>query len=88
MSERTDHPAKPDYGLDAPGVVRNLLLAAGFGFLLRIVVATGVWSGVVAVGPVAFPLGHIGLYVAIVCAAMAAWMVWETKVRNRERRYD
>src|SRR5947199_167164 len=39
---------RPDYGLDAPGVVRNLLLVGAAGWLLFASAASGLWSGTVA----------------------------------------
>src|SRR5262245_53044640 len=77
----------PDYGLDAPGVVRNLALAGTAGLLVWLTAALGLWSGVVAhVG-----LAPMGLGVAVGCLGMAAYMVWSSKVgkvRGRERLLD
>ena len=42
----------PDYGIDAPEVIRNLLLAGGAGLILATSVALHLWSGVVSI-----PLG-------------------------------
>jgi SAM-dependent methyltransferase len=80
-----------DYGLDAPRVVRNLVLAAAIGFALWTVSVTGLWSGVLMLGPVVFPLGQIGLITALICLGMAGWMVWESKIgkiKQRERLLD
>jgi arsenite methyltransferase len=44
-----------DYGLDAPGVVRNLVLAAAIGFVLWAVTVAGLWSGVNLGIPTGFP---------------------------------
>jgi arsenite methyltransferase len=80
-----------DYGLDAPGVVRNLVLAAAIGFVLWAVTVAGLWSGVIVLGAAAFPLGRIGLITALICTGMAGWMVWESKigkVKQRERLLD
>ena len=55
MNDRRPHAARPDYGLDAPGVVRNLSLAAAAGLLLWLltvtvtVTAPAACAGVVAV---------------------------------------
>jgi SAM-dependent methyltransferase len=88
-------PSPPDYGLDAPGVVRNLLLVAGAGFVLVILRATGVWPGVLrlSLGAVTlvFPLATMGAWTGAGCLAMGAWMVWSSrvgKVRERERLLD
>jgi len=82
---------RPDYGLDAPGVVRNLVLASVAGFALWIVVQTGVWSGRFAVGGVVFETAGMWICVALGCGAMAGWMAWSStvgKVTNRETLLD
>lgn len=87
---------RPDYGLDAPGVVRNLLLFAALGFALWITTALGLWSGRLTVGPLGglkltFPLARIGLLVGLLNTGMALWMIWTSKVgklRARERLLD
>jgi SAM-dependent methyltransferase len=87
---------RPDYGLDAPGVVRNLFLVAAAGLALAILRAAGIWSGVVSIGPVGgvtlvFPLARMGEWAGAGCLAMAVWMVWSSrtgKVRDRERLLD
>jgi arsenite methyltransferase len=89
-------PSAPDYGLDAPGVVRNLFLAGGAGLVLALLNLLGVWSGRVVVGPIAgvklvFPLASMGLWTGMVCTAMGLWMIWTSrvgKVRERDRLLD
>jgi len=88
-------PARPDYGLDAPGVVRNLCVAAGAGLLAFLTAAFGLWSGRLALplGPVrlVFPLAQIGVVATAGCGSMAIWMVWSRRVgkaRERERLLD
>ena len=76
---------RPDYGLDAPGVVRNLALVAAAGILLAILIRLGVvppaltWhlrSGAdVQVG-----LLGLGLGPGIGCGFAAAAMVYDSKV--------
>ena len=91
QSKREAKVGAADYGLDAPGVVRNLLFAGAVGLGLWIVTLTGVWSGRVIVGPLLFPLGNIGLITGSVSLALAAWMVWESKlgkINGRERLLD
>jgi hypothetical protein len=44
---------RPDYGLDAPGVVRNLLLGGAAGLALWIAGIAGLWSGEWVLGPIA-----------------------------------
>src|SRR5262249_9734651 len=85
---------KPDYGLDAPGVVRNLLIAGVLGLLIWGTAYFGLWSGELA--------GHIGsvevrfpasgaLWPGAGCTAMALWMLGSSKVgkvRDREKLLD
>jgi SAM-dependent methyltransferase len=81
----------PDYGLDAPGAVRNLFIAAGAGLLLFIAFKTHLWSGKVTLGPVSFNLARICLAVALGGGLMGAWMALDSKygkVRERERLLD
>jgi 2-polyprenyl-3-methyl-5-hydroxy-6-metoxy-1,4-benzoquinol methylase len=83
----------PDYGLDAPGVVRNLLIVGVVGLSLLASTAIGIWSGEVALGPVAgivlrFPLGGMGVWCGLGCGAMGIWMFWSSrvgKIRTREK---
>jgi ubiquinone/menaquinone biosynthesis C-methylase UbiE len=75
---------KADYGLDAPGVVRNLALVAAVGLLPFVTTLAGLWSGVVA----GVPLAGIGLGFAISCGTTAGFMVYASKVgkvRGREK---
>jgi arsenite methyltransferase len=74
-----------DYGIDAPYVIRNLLIAGAAALLLFLLMATGVWSG--RIGPVRF--GAIGfLFMAIGLAAGGIGMWWGSKygkVGEREK---
>ena len=87
---------RPDYGLDAPGVVRNLALAALAGSLLFLSTFWRPGSGVLTLRPgagitVLLPYTRIGLWVALGCGAMAIWMYWESRVgklREREQLLD
>jgi SAM-dependent methyltransferase len=89
----TSKTARPNYGLDAPGVVRNLLLVGAAVWLCWTLAALRLWSGTLVVGPIAgvnlvFPLAISGLWAGTGCAAMAVWMIWSSKVgkiRRRER---
>lgn len=83
---------KPDYGIDAPGVVRNLLLASAAGLVAWLTTKAGLWSGVLAIPlggtRLLFPLGRIGVSAFAMCGAMAAWMLWGSKVEKlREREW-
>jgi len=87
---------KPDYGIDAPEVIRNLLLVGALGLLLGLSAALHFWSGIVAI-----PLGggnllRIGVSgtgwgIAVAFAITAAAMLWYSKtgkLRARERLLD
>jgi arsenite methyltransferase len=85
-------PEPPDYGIDAPGVVRNLLIAAAAGIVLWITTAFGWWSGqiVAPLGRVrlVFPIGASGVWWGAGCGLMGGWMLWSSKigkVREREQ---
>jgi SAM-dependent methyltransferase len=92
---RPESTARPDYGLDAPGVVRNLFLVAGAGLLLVVLRAAGIWPGVVrfSLGGVTFvfPLATMLEWTGAGCLAMGIWMIRSSrvgKVRDRERLLD
>lgn len=75
----------PNYGLDAPGVVRNLLLAGSAGLFLWASIASGLWSGVFTFHPTAtveirFGLAGVGLGVGLGCTAMGLWMAWTSRI--------
>lgn len=79
--------ARPDYGLDAPGVVRNLFLAGAAGLLVWATAALGLWSGRV----LGFPLAGMGFGCMIGFTATGLGMIWSSKVgkvRGRERLLD
>lgn len=86
---------KPDYGLDAPKVVRNLLLAGALGVAIWGSAEAGLWSGVLRFGPIAgvelrFPAAG-ALWPGAGCTAMALWMLWSSrvgKVKERETLLD
>ena len=81
----------PDYGIDAPGVIRNLFLAGGAGLVLWLSKVLGWWPAAIVVGPVRFELAPMGITIGIVCLALGAWMLWTSKVgkvRERERLLD
>ena len=96
MTERGGRPCVPDYGLDAPKVVRNLLVLGSLGLGLWLSVALRLWSGVLRTPPLAgvslvFPLSRMGLWVGSGLLAMGFWMIWSSrvgKVRGRERLLD
>ena len=85
------HP--PDYGLDAPNVVRNLFIAGIACLILSGTAILGFWSGNLVIGPLfgitlIFPLKVAGLFPGITCSFMGLWMIWSSKVgkvQERER---
>jgi arsenite methyltransferase len=86
---------RADYGLDAPPVVRNLLIAGIGGLVVRGTATARLWSGdagfTVAGNEVRVGIAPAGLWIGIGCLAMAAWMIWSSrvgKVRERERLLD
>lgn len=88
-------PERADFGIDAPGVVRNLLLIGTAGLLLWLSVAAGLWSGSIPLPipgqTVTLELKGTGLILGAVCLAMAVWMLWDSKVgklRSSERLLD
>lgn len=84
-----------DYGIDAPGVIRNLLLVTAAGLAIWASAALGLWSGILgfSIGRarVTFPLASMAPFLTLGCGFMAAWMVWDSKIgkiRDRERLLD
>lgn len=86
----------PDYGIDAPGVVRNLLLGGAGGLVLYLLAVVGVVprDGVtfhIGEAVIGLPLGTMGLSAGLPMLAMGLWMLWSSKfgkVRERERLLD
>jgi arsenite methyltransferase len=83
---------RADYGLDAPGVVRNLALVGGAGVATFASIAAGLWPGKVPLGGgVVLEVASMALAVGLACAGMALYMTWSSKfgkVAERERLLD
>jgi len=62
----------PNYGLDAPVAVRNMLIVAALGIISLIARLLGVWSRQDVIAVIARPLMLAGLS----CGAMAWWMIY------------
>lgn len=72
---------KANYGIDAPGVIRNLLIASVVGFLVPAFVP------VIRIGRVSFYTSGF-LLMGVSCGLMAAWMLVYSlygKLRHRDR---
>ena len=86
MNADSNVPKAPDYGLDAPGVVRNLFAAAAVGLLFWGLRALGFWSGLLTIPlfglKFVFPLPAIGLATGATCGFMGAWMVYESNLAS------
>jgi arsenite methyltransferase len=95
MQSRLNNEPRVDYGIDAPGVIRNLLLVTAAGLAIWSSAALGLWSGVLGFSAgharVTFPLAAMAMWPALGCGFMAGWMVWDSKIgkiRDRERLLD
>src|SRR5437879_1863149 len=75
---------KPNYGLDAPGVVGILALVALVGLVLFLTAMAGLWSGDLG----GIPLASIGIGFTFTCGSTALLMIYESKigkVRGRDK---
>jgi ubiquinone/menaquinone biosynthesis C-methylase UbiE len=78
---------RPNYGLDAPVAVRNMLIVEALGIISLITRLLGVWSRQDVIAVIARPLMSAGLS----CGAMALWMIYDSKIgkiRERETYLD
>lgn len=92
MCAITPSPERPNYGIDAPDVVRNLFLVGALGWLIWGTAALGLWSGQLFIPlpglRLVFPLTGMAFGCGIGFTLMGVWMLWESKVgkvRDRER---
>lgn len=77
----------PNYGIDAPLAVRNLLIVGAVGVIALVTRLLGVWTGHDPIAAIARPLMMAGLG----CGAMALWMMYDSKfgkAREREEYLD
>ncbi len=77
---------RADYGLDAPGVVRNLLLAGAAALVLALLVRLGIVPRVIRLGPVGFDLLGTGVGAGIVLTFGGLWMIYSSRIGKRRRR--
>jgi SAM-dependent methyltransferase len=78
---------RANYGIDAPGVIRNLLLVTVGGLLIWGTARAGLWSGFLGNQHIRIDLARTVFWPAVACALMAVWMVYHSmygKVRERE----
>ena len=72
----------PNYGVDAPVAVRNMLIVSALGIVSLIARLLGVWSRQDAIAVIARPLAVAGP----TFGAMALWMIYDSKIgKIRER---
>lgn len=81
---------RPDFGLDAPGVVRNLLLVGAAGLVLGACIMSGLLPSVVTIPGTDIRVAILGMTLGpgIACAFTGAAMIWTSrigKVRRRDR---
>jgi arsenite methyltransferase len=86
---------KADYGIDAPGVVRNLFVAGALALIIWLSVALHAWSGQlrIPIPGVTLIMDMFGtsLILGLVCLGMGAWMLWDSlvgKLQVREALLD
>ena len=83
MSEASAQ-SRADYGLDAPLVVRNLLIVGTLGVVSLLTRVLNVWNSHNLFAAVGYPLISAGM----TCGLMGLWMIYSSrigKVREREK---
>ncbi len=87
--------SRPDYGLDAPGVVRNLFAIGGICLVISVIAFCALSNGVVSIragsNRLLFPVGWMTFWPGITLVATGGFMVYSSKVgklRDRERLLD
>lgn len=87
MEKSAQTSLRPDYGIDAPGVVRNLLVVGSIALLVSVISFSGLfprseWTRFLA---------RNGAAIAIGCLGMGSYMIYSSKVsklREREQLLD
>jgi len=82
---------RPNYGIDAPNVIRNLLLAAFIGIAVWVGTMLAASSGRFDIPRPILAVTGIGFTTGIGCGLMAGWMLWDSrigKLRSREKLLD
>ena len=78
---------RPDYGIDAPGAVRNLMVAGSVALLVSVVS----YSGLLPWTELAHSLARMGASMAVAFLGMGSYMIYSSKVsklREREQQLD
>ena len=70
---------RPDYGIDAPPVIRNLMVAGLAALGLAGVIRARLWDGQFRVGPVQVDLAGAPWVTGVVCLGLAGYMVWSSR---------
>jgi SAM-dependent methyltransferase len=86
-SDRSKAP-RPNYGIDAPQVIRNLIIVGVAGPLIWALVTFVIWAHYPSLPRWLLGLAGGGLNVGVLCILMAVWIFWESKVgklRTRDR---
>lgn len=78
--------AAPDYGIDAPGVVRNLAIVGGALLGTAAAAVAGVLPRVVHIGPVGIELAGSALPMGLGFSSGAAWMYFGSKYGKVDER--
>jgi ubiquinone/menaquinone biosynthesis C-methylase UbiE len=85
---------RANYGLDAPGVVRNLFVVTALGFLawpLGLALEVVLWWQSPEPFRIIFPINYMGPWIGFTCFLVGCWMVYYSyagKLRLRERLLD
>ena len=87
---------RADYGIDAPGVIRNLAVCGGASLLVAVLALTGVLPRELTLTPaqdvrIGFPLVPMGLSAGLSLVATACWMYFGArygKVAERDKLLD
>ena len=80
-------PARPDYGLDAPGVVRNFLIVGALGLIAIVLYFLGVWNARHGSAIFLMPLSFGGVGCLLAGLAMV-YVSRVGKLRSRVRHLD
>ena len=72
-------PPRVDYGVDAPGVVRNLILGGTLGLAVWAATLGGVWAGDVTFFGSELRLTYMAFWAGLGLLATGLRMIWSSK---------